>query len=240
MKVGVKTYTDKEGYEYLKEIVDYCDFVEILPIPGNKFWKKFKDYDVPFTIHSAHQAFGADPGHVKSHKKTDVCINTAIEAADFFDSDVIVVHPGVVGKTRKSSMEIALKYLKKFNEPRFHIENLPSWKHHIELGTYPEEIEIFMKKIKCGFCFDISHAALSAPMLKVDYKKFVKSFMRLKPKYFHICGGNVMKHDDHHPLMEGDYDQNFFKSLLPKRGRVLLETPHNAKKHIQDIHFLKK
>ncbi|MBU4242495.1 MAG: hypothetical protein KKF52_04660, partial [Nanoarchaeota archaeon] len=86
----------------------------------------------------------------------------------------------------------------------------------------------------------LSHAALSAPMLKVDYKKFVKSFMKLKPKYFHMCGGNVLKHDDHHPLMEGNYDQNYFKSLLPKKGRVILETPHNVQKHIQDINFLKK
>ncbi len=240
MKVGVKTYADREGYKYIKKIVGHCDFIEIMPLPTNSLWKKFLEFNVPVTIHAAHQKFGADPGDKKKHNKTDICLNLAIKAADAFGSDVIVVHPGTVGAKRKSCMDTAIKYLKKYKEPRFHIENLPSWKNHLELGTLPEEIANFEKEISCKTCFDFSHAAMSASMLNKDYKKFVKSFMKLKPKYFHMCGGDTIKHEDHHPLSQGNYDQKYFKSLLPKRGRVVLETPHDLKNHIKDIKFLKK
>ena len=33
MKVGIKTYTDEVGYKYLPKIIEFVDFIEILPVP---------------------------------------------------------------------------------------------------------------------------------------------------------------------------------------------------------------
>ena len=61
MKVGIKTYTDEVGYKYLPKIIEFVDFIEILPVPDNNYYKSFKDFDIPFRIHAPHQGFGADP-----------------------------------------------------------------------------------------------------------------------------------------------------------------------------------
>lgn len=248
MKVGIKTYTDKEGYEYVKKIIEYCDFIELLIIPDDDVWKKFKDYDIPMTIHAAHQYFGCSPSLPSSEKRTRECIGKAIEAADLFNSKQIVVHPGsvILHKRQPLNMDIkdadinCIKMLKTFDEPRFLIENLPTLGKKFELGTYPEDISKLMKGINCGFCFDFSHAVLSSPWIGIGYKELVKNFMKLNPKYFHMCGGSINGQYDHKGLMEGDFDVAFFKSLLPKDAMVVLETPHNAKTHIRDLNFVRQ
>jgi len=247
MKVGIKTFTDKEGYDYMSKVIDHCDFIEILVVPDDEIWKQFRDYDIPITIHVAHQRFGSNPAMPGSEKRSHQCTQMAIDAADYFGSKDIVVHPGnmTIHENRPLDLDIkdgdkrAIDFLKRYNEPRFRIENLPTMGKKAELGTYPKEIRKFMKELKCGFCFDFSHAVLSCPWIGIGYREIVNEFMKLKPKYFHICGGSINGQYDHQDLGKGDFDVDFFKSLLPKDAKVILETPPNAKTHIEDIRYIK-
>lgn len=238
MKVGIKTYSDKVGYDYMPKIIEYADFVEILPLPDNDFYKKFKDFDIPVRIHAPHQGQGADPADKTAVKRTMECMKAAMDAADFFDSPTIVVHPGTYQGV--GSAERAIEFLKQFNDRRFLIENLPAECYRKgELGHLAEDIKPFLDRLKCGMCFDFGHATLTEHAKAIGYKKIIEDFLKLKPKYFHIMGGSLKEFIDHKELFYGDFDIEFFRRCIPKGSVVVLETPHDAEMQKKEIHFVK-
>lgn len=241
MKVGIKTYTDENGYKYISEsgILEFADFIEILPLPDNNVYKNFADFDTEIRIHAPHQGQGADPADKSAVKRTTQCMKVAIEAADMFDSPTIIVHPGTyegVGSTMR-----AIDFLKQFNDKRFLIENLPAeCNRKGELGSTAEDIEPFMKALGCGLCLDFGHATLTEHAKAVGYKKLIRDFLKLNPKYFHMTGGSIRENIDHKNLFYGDFDIAFFKSCIPNDAYVVLETPHDIEMHKKEIDFLKK
>lgn len=239
MKVGIKIYSDKLGYDYLPKIIEYADFIEILPLPDNDFYKKFKDFDIPFRIHAPHQGQGADPSDNNAVKRTIRCMKTAIEAADFFDSPTIVVHPGTYKGA--GSADRAIEFLKQFNDKRFLIENLPAKSERKdELCSTADEIEPIIKALWCGLCLDFGHATLTEAVTGQGYKKIISDFLKLKPKYFHMTGGSLKECIDHKELFYGDFDIEFFRRCIPKSGIVVLETPQDAGMQKKEIRFIKE
>ncbi len=239
MKVGIKTYSDKLGYDYLPKIIEYADFVEILPLPDNDFYRKFKQYDIPFRVHAPHQGQGADPADKNAAERTMKCMKTAIEAADFFDSPTIVVHPGTY--TGAGSADRAIEFLKQFNDKRFLIENLPAeCCGKGELGHLAEHIQPFLDRLKCGMCFDFGHAVLTEHAKAIGYKKIIEDFLKLKPKYFHMTGGSLKECIDHKELFYGDFDIEFFRRCIPRNSVVVLETPQDAEMQKKEIRFVKE
>ncbi|MFH1065899.1 MAG: TIM barrel protein [Nanoarchaeota archaeon] len=239
MKVGIKTYTDDKGYKYLSEsgILEFVDFIEILPLPDNELYKNFADFDIPVRIHAPHQGQGFDPGDKNAVERTMQCLNVAREAADMFDSPAIVVHPGKYKDV--GSRERAIDLLKSFDDKRFLIENLPSFSDGEELGTSAEEISKFLEKLNCGICLDFGHAALTEKRTGKNYKQIINEFLRFNPKYFHVTGGSIREEIDHRNLFYGDFDIEFFRSCIPKDAVVVLETPHDVEMQKKEIHFLK-
>ncbi|MFA5888053.1 MAG: TIM barrel protein [Candidatus Nanoarchaeia archaeon] len=239
MKVGIKTYTDEVGYKYLSEsgILEFADFIEILPVPDNNYYKSFKDFDIPFRIHAPHQGFGAEPGDRKAVERTKHCIDAARKAADLFKSPTIVVHPGRYYDV--GSKERAIDFLKGFNDKRFIVENLPSFSDGDELGTTADEIKAFIEKLNCGICLDFGHATLTERRTGKNYKQIINEFLKFNPKYFHIMGGSIQEGRDHKNLFYGDFDIEFFRSCIPKDAWVVLETPHDAEMQKKEINFLK-
>jgi len=236
MKVGIKTYSDEKGLEYARRIQKHCDFIEILVVPDDDVYKKFKEVEVEITIHCAHQLFGVDTADKTKHERSKEAIQKAIDAADMFNAKHIVVHPG--GNISPDSLRVSIDFLKQFDEKRFRVENLPILERK-ELGATPEEMAEMTKALKCGFCFDFAHACFAAKALGVSWKKHILGFMQLKPSYFHVCGGNVEKGIDHVHLSDGNYDIEFFCSLIPKNAYVALETPPDIEQQIAEIKFLK-
>ena len=238
MKVGIKIYSDQIGYDYLPKITEYCDFIEILPLPDDNSYKRFRDFDIPFRIHAPHQGQGADPGDKAAVERTKKCMKAAIEAADFFDSPTIVVHPGTYKGV--GSAERAIEFLQQYKDKRFIIENLPAECYlKGELGHLADDIKPFLDRLKCGMCFDFGHATLTEHVKAIGYKKIVEDFMKLKPKYFHMTGGSLKEFIDHKSLFYGDFDIAFFRKCLPKDAVVVLETPHDAEMQKKEIHFVR-
>lgn len=239
MKVGTKTYTDKMGYDYVSKIIDFVDFIEILPVPDDDLYKKFADFDIEFRIHAPHQGQGADPADKNAIKRTMQCMKTAIDAADLFDSPTIVVHPGTyegVGSTQR-----AIDFLKQFNDDRFLIENLPAeCSGKGELGSTAEDIAPFINALNCGICLDFGHATLTEHAKAKGYKQIINEFLRFNPKYFHIMGGSISGHLDHQNLFAGDFDIEFFKKCIPNDAHVVLETPHDTEMQKKEVEYLKK
>lgn len=239
MKIGIKTYTDKKGYEYISKVIGFVDFVEILPLPDDGLYKKFRNFGIPFRIHAPHQAQGADPADKKAAKRTMECMKTAIEAADLFESPTIVVHPG--SYQGPGGIMQAIDFLKQFNDKRFLIENLPAEVHYKgELGSRAAEIKQFLDALKCGMCLDFGHAALTEHSRNVGYKQVINEFMELNPEYFHMSGGSIKDCTEHYNLFYGDFDIAFFRKCLPKNALLVLETPHNAEMQKKEIRFIKE
>ena len=226
MKVGIKTYTDEVGYKYLPKIIEFVDFIEILPVPDNNYYKSFKDFDIPFRIHAPHQGFGADPGDKKAVERTRHCINVARDAADIFNSPTIVMHPGKYHDV--GSRERAIDLLKSFDDRRFLVENLPKFTEFEELGTTADEIKAFIENLNCGMCLDFGHATITEKKTGKNYKQIINEFLKFNPKYFHIMGGSLTDGIDHKNLFYGNFDIEFFKSCIPDDAYVALETPHDA------------
>ncbi|MDD4878279.1 MAG: TIM barrel protein [Candidatus Nanoarchaeia archaeon] len=239
MKVGIKTYADERGYNYIPKIIDYVDFIEILPLPDNGIYKNYADFDTEIRIHAPHQGQGANPADKNAVKRTMQCMKVAIEAADLFDSKTIVVHPGVyegVGSAMR-----AIDFLKQFNDKRFIIENLPAeCSRQRELGSTAEEIEPFLKSLDCGMCLDFGHASITERTSTKDYKQIITDFLKFNPKYFHIMGGSIKENIDHKNLFYGDFNIEFFKQCIPNDAYVCLETPHDAEMQKKEIEYIKK
>ncbi|MBU2637442.1 MAG: sugar phosphate isomerase/epimerase [Nanoarchaeota archaeon] len=238
MKIGIKTYTDAIGYEYLRKIASFVDFVEILPLPDDEVYKNFADFDIPFRIHAPHQGQGSNPSDKSAHKRTLKCMEVAMKAADLFDSPTIVVHPGAY--KAPGSLQTAIDFLKKYKDKRFLIENLPAESEkRSELCSTAEDMARIIKELGCGICLDFGHATLTETATGQNYKEIIDGFLKLKPKYFHIMGGSLRERVDHKELFWGDFDIAYFRRCIPENSVVVLETPHEPAMQIKEIEFLK-
>ena len=49
-----------------------------------------------------------------------------------------------------------------------------------------------------GLCLDFGHAVKAAVSLGVDYKEYVKGFMRFEPRVFHVSDRTLSEERDEH------------------------------------------
>lgn len=238
MKIGIKTFADEIGYELVSKAGGYADFVEIMPVP-DKEYKHFGNFNLEFRVHAPHQGFGADPADRNSWDRTEHCIRIAQEAADFFHSPTIIVHPGIYHGD--DSIANAINCLTHFNDGRLLIENLPA--EVPNEGRYicstAKEARQFIETLGCGLCLDFEHATQTGYVLGKGYKPVIAEFLKLNPAYFHINGGYTKTFEMHKSLFEGDFDIPFFIGCIPADSIVVLETPQNAEVMQEEIKFLK-
>lgn len=238
MKIGIKTFADDIGYKLVSEVGEYADFVELMPLP-DKEYKQFGNFPLEFRVHAPHQGFNADPADRALWNWTEHCLNIAKEAADFFHSPTIIVHPGIYHGA--DSISNALDFFMRFNDSRLLIENLPA--EVPDEGRYicstADEARQFIEALGCGLCLDFEHAALAGYVLGTGYKPIIEEFLKLNPGYFHINGGYTKTFKMHQSLFEGDFDTSFFIGCIPQDSRVVLETPPNAEVQQKEISFLR-
>jgi sugar phosphate isomerase/epimerase len=232
MKIGVKTFDNENFLEHFK---DKVDFFEIMAIQKNNydFLKKFKNIEV---IHTEHQKFGvniADPNKYNINKKA---IDFAIKIANETNAKKIILHPGTL-ENNNCSKEQSIKFIKNINDKRIIIENMPT-KNSICIS--PSETKEFLKQINKKLCFDINHAIGAATLLKLDYIKFIKDFIKLKPTHYHLGGQLIKENKTHLALKESDFDLKKVISLLPNNAEITLEITTDIKKTEEDIIIIKK
>jgi len=96
------------------------------------------------------------------------------------------------------------------------------------IGYSPESINQIMDATKVGFCLDFGHAYKAAYSLEKDYKIFIKKFLELVPKLFHVHDGLAEEEYDHHmSIGDGNYDMGFIYNCVDKYNDkyATFETP---------------
>lgn len=234
IKYGLKIWsTDGKLFKEAVQLVrnGEIDFIELYIVP-NSFSLGKSDFlnelkNVPTTLHAPHEEHNFDV-FTLNDSKVKIFKNQVIKTADFLGSKFIIVH-AETGDSR----EIFKKNIKKINDKRILIENLPKFGLENEMcfGHSLEQLK-FIKD--CGFdlCLDFSHAIKSAISQKLDYKEFInKLISELRPSYFHICNGEMNNDkDEHRDLFDGDFDIKWIKKILLKLTEkkdiyLVFETP---------------
>jgi len=229
MKIGVKSYDYRKELEYFK---DKADFFEIMAVEGRDY-SKFKEFKIPFVIHSQHASFGINNANSEIHQKNLDSFNYAKKIADMLGAKKIVVHPGKI-ENNSCSKNNSIKFIKSLKDKRIIIENMP---HEKTLCNTPEQLKEFISKTGYGFCFDINHAITIAQSLKRDYKEFIKEFIKLKPNHFHL-GGHKFSGKDHLCFAESELDLREIVSFLPKDAEITLETSVDIEKTKEDLRMI--
>jgi endonuclease IV len=235
MKIGVKTYDNKKFLDYFK---DKCDFFEIMAIEGNDY-DFLTSFNKELVIHAQHRRFGINNADSNIMKKNISSIDFARKIADKLDSKKIILHPGELTNefcSKKNSIEL----IKSLDDKRILIENIPIENNFKRLCENPEETKEYLKKTNKRLCLDINHALTSAIMSDMDPIKFIKEFLKLKPRHFHIGGQNIKQKIDHICFSDSDFDLKEIIDILPDNAELTLETETDIKKTEEDIKIIKK
>ncbi|MBN1543836.1 TIM barrel protein [Candidatus Woesearchaeota archaeon] len=238
MQIGIKIYP--EDLNYARRIAKYCDFFEVTAIPRSNF-RALKVIKRPFTVHAIHSQWGfnaADPEKKDTINRAGV--ETAARAADILGADTIVVHPGYL-ENGSCSIKHAISFIKRLDS-RFVVENMPALgPGGRRIGGCFAEMRRILKETGKGMCLDFPHAAEYAHYHGMYYIPFIKRLMTLKPRYFHISDTRIQNRKDLHlHLKEGNLRLWYFEKLIPKGGRLLIETAHEFRKQHRDIEFLRE
>lgn len=243
IKFGLKLWsTDGILLNQAEELIKHkiFDYVELLVVPKTEI-SLFFNYKLPYIIHITHDAFGMNIGDQRKKKSNFNMIKESFVWAETLKSKYLILHTGF------GEIETARKFLKEVKSKDVLIENMPKVGLNGEkmIGFSPRQIKDLQDK-RFGFCFDVSHAIKSAISQKIDYKKYLKNFLLLKPKILHICDGDLDNElDQHLNLGEGQFDWQFIaEEIIPKVAYITLETKRNNLKSLNEdmvnIEFIKK
>jgi endonuclease IV len=238
MKIGIKVFP--HNITYIKEMVEHSDFIEVMALKESDF-SGLKDYDIPYVIHNMHSCWGVNFANPEKSEFNKSTLNFALQLADKINAKTIIAHPGLI-ENKECTNQSAIKFFNQFPDERIVIENMPYYSDKIvEMGKSFSEMKEILDGTKKKMCLDFGHASASAVGLKQDQMTLIKQFIALKPKHFHFCDGIFDKpRDAHMNIGDGNYPLEEFKKLIPNDAWVTLETPHGAKKQINDINFLKR
>lgn len=184
--------------------------------------------EVPVAIHNTDY-FGFENFVIEERER--IIWRETLFLANFFVSSRIIVHPG-----RDHTHSSFLRNLKKIDDPRILIENMPGvdclgqpmYAYNLEQLTH-------IRKTK-DICFDFEKAVKAACRDKLQYKSFITRCVReLRPRYFHISGCDARTPlDEHLDLWDSTFDILWTKELLGKLCRkndiyLVFETPKRGK-----------
>ena len=111
MKIGIKTYNNRNFLEHFK---DKVDFFEIMAIESVNY-DFIKEFNLPMVIHSQHRLFDINIADKTKHMKNLNSINFARRIADSVNAKKIIIHPGEI-ENQNCSIETAIEFLKSIND----------------------------------------------------------------------------------------------------------------------------
>lgn len=227
MNFGLKLWsTNHDTLPQAEQLIkdDVFQYIELTPIPGTKIGT-FLSYDLPYTIHITTERHGMNIADREKKDYNFEIINNCIEWADQLKAEYLVLHPGF------GSLASSIRFLECIDDNRILIENMPKVGlfDEVMVGYSPEQISELIG-LKFGFCLDINHAIKASISLELDYKDYIRRFMDLNPRYFHLSDGNLNNDKDEHlGIGQGKYDFGFLMqciSPIPSKY-ITLETPRN-------------
>jgi sugar phosphate isomerase/epimerase len=244
MKLGAKLNLSDEKRELLESASKIFDFIEVYYLPFNPFTLDVSQIKTRWVVHGPHGAHGVNLGSVNSKIES---VKDSILLANKIGAKKLIVHPAEYKeKLDKKRMMGNLKELNEnceWHSIRMLIENLPLLSDYeiYCFGAIPEEIKEIVRKVKCGFVLDFSHAYHASVSLKKDYKDFILEFMKLKPEHFHLYDSRAnLEMDVHLPLGEGELDIPFFLSLIKDEDVTLELDPQTYSVYVNALNYLRK
>ena len=254
IKIGLKLWSS--NFNLFQDVKDSFekgdfDFIELYTVPGTFSNKKDNDFnklkDIPTNIHAPH--FLHDFNLILDKKRNLDVFEEVKKFADLFESNYIVVHPGVLGtnaSNSKDNFETLKNNIKLLSDKRIIIENMP-FRGIKNTTCYGNKIDQVKKMVNLtnGLCLDFGHAVKAAFSNNLNYKEFTKELLELDPCVFHISDGFIKSEiDEHLDLGSGNYDLLFMKKQILKNKNkiVVLETPkknNNIANDLKNIEFFK-
>ena len=102
-------------------------------------------------------------------------------------------------------------------------------------GYSPEQIGMIMSEAGVGFCLDIGHAFCAANSISANPYDYLREFMMLKPKMFHLTDGDINNPiDEHRHIGQGNYNLLRILGLLPESAIITVETDKDDKQNLLD------
>lgn len=237
-KFGLKLWSTNLNYiDEAKRLYDdeVYNYIELYTVPNSyneyiNYWKKLQ---IPFIIHGPHYSHGLN---FSDRNKREGNIKLAEESIRFCDdlkSDILIFHPGVNG-----SIDETIDQINFINDKRIVIENKPYYglNNEICIGHSPEEIQRIMHNVRVGFCLDIGHTICSANAKKINQIEYIKEFIELNPKIFHLTDGNYNGIKDmHEHYGEGTFPIKDIMKLIENDSMITNETKKNSDENLNDF-----
>lgn len=226
---AVKDLWQKQAFQY----------IELLAVPNSykntiDFWKQIqKQLKIPFGIHAPHSGHGMNPSIKELEFENRERIEETIKFANDLNAEYMIFHPGMVGDLNET-----VRQYKPFIDNRFLIENKPfiALDDRLCLGAKPEEIKFLMENLGVGFCLDFGHAICAANSFKKEPIEFIKEFLELKPKVFHLTDGiYTSEKDEHLHYGKGNFPLKEFLNLIPQDAKITNEAKHDFKDNLDDF-----
>jgi len=235
MKLGLKIWSHNfEHVSIINELFESkkIDYLEVYTVP--KSIKEdvhfLKDLRLPVVIHAPHANSGFNIADAKLLNKNIETFYDVKRISDQLNSEIIIVHAGEYGEIYS-----ALKCLKKLQDDRIIIENMPktALKGEACLGYDTETLKPFLEN-SGGLCLDFGHAIKAAFSLGKDYKKMIEELVKFNPIMFHINDGfDNNPIDEHRWFGEGNYDLKFLTNFIGKR-KVTIETERKGSPFLKE------
>jgi len=213
----------------------YFQYIELFAVPGSfndtiGYWRQFS---IPIIIHAPHSFAGMNLSLPEERENNKKKLQETFQFADALKSEIIIFHSGVNGK-----IDEAINQLRPFADSRCVIENKPVKGLNGEkcLGATPEEIKYISNELNIGFCLDFGHAICAANSLKREPLGFIKDFLMLNPRMYHLTDGDYTSDKDSHlHYGKGTYPLKELIKLLPDEAKVTNEAKHDSDNKLDDF-----
>jgi len=213
----------------------YFQYIELFAAPDSfndtiEYWKQFP---IPIIIHAPHSFAGMNISLPEERENNKKKLKETFRFADALKSETIIFHSGVNGK-----IEETINQLKPFVDSRCLIENKPMKGLNEErcIGATPEEIKHISNELQMGFCLDFGHAICVANSINREPFEFIKEFLELKPRMYHLTDGNYTgEYDSHLHYGKGTFPIKELLKMVPDGAKVTNEAKHDSEINLEDF-----
>jgi len=236
-KYGLKLWSTNENY--LAEAsrllrTGVCDYIELYVIPESfrdniGHWRSLK---AEYVIHAPHFMDGVNLAKPECQERNRELGKEAFDFADALAAETVIFHPGIGGTEAET-----VRQLKMLADPRIVVENKPYLipGDLVCNGYSTEQLEFIMNEAGVGLCLDIGHACCAANALKRDKIDYLKQFIALNPRLYHLTDGNWdSPYDEHYHLGQGNYSIAAIMRLLSNNSRITIETEKDLSDSLKD------
>lgn len=238
-KFGLKLWSINNNYaiEAVKLYEEgVFNYIELYAVPGSydEFAATWQKLLIPFIIHAPHYGSGMNLSVKDKKIENRKLADETKKWADVLNAEYIIFHPGIGG-----DIEVTLNQLEKIYDNRFLIENKPYYSIYNDLfcnGSTPKEIQYILSNLDIGFCMDIGHAIYSANGHSKNQMQYIKEFLSLNPRMFHISDGEFnSQFDKHINIGMGDFPIDKILNMITPGSFITLEVPKNYKNSLSDF-----